>query len=84
LTATKEIVAKSNDGNGGKYSLVLYDNLRYAADAIKGGRQAVNVQMKKAMNKIVSIINRKIPDGGTFFGTKKLATPFPEVVRKRK
>ena len=64
--------------------MVLYDNLRYAADAVKGGRQAVNVQMKKAMNKIVSIINKKIPDGGTFFGPKKLATPFPEVVRKRK
>ena len=84
LTTAKEIIAKSNDGNGGKYSLVLYDNLRYAADAVKGGRQAVNVQMKKAMNKIVSIINKKIPDGGTFFGPKKLATPFPEVVRKRK
>ncbi len=84
LTQTRESVARATDGNGGKYALVMDDNLRYATDAIKGGRQAVDVQMKKAMNKIVSIINRKIPDGATFFGSKKLPTPFPELVRKRK
>lgn len=83
-TRTKEIVAKAADGQGGKYALVMYDELKYAVDAIKGGRTAVDTQMKKAMNKIVSVINRKIPDSGTFFGRKKLATPFPEVVRKRK
>ena len=83
-TETKEIVAKSTDGNGGKYSLTLHDNLLYALDAIKGGRTAVDTQMKKAMNKMVSVINRKMPDGSAFFGKKKLPTPFPEVARKRK
>lgn len=39
------------------------DNLNYALDALKGGRGTVDTQMKKAMNKIVSVINRKIPDG---------------------
>ena len=42
LTETKEIIAKSNDGNGGKYSLTLHDNLKYAIDAIKGGRATVD------------------------------------------
>lgn len=40
--------------------------------------------MKKAMNKMVSVINKKMPDGSSFFGKKKLPTPFPEIVRKRK
>ena len=84
LTETKEIIAKSNDGNGGKYSLTLHDNLKYAIDAIKGGRATVDTQMKKAMNKMVSVINKKMPDGSSFFGKKKLPTPFPELVRKRK
>ena len=83
-TQTKEIIAKAADNTGGKYALVLYDNLKYAVDAIKGGKAAVDIQLKKAMNKIVSVINRKIPDADTFFGNKKLATPFPDLVRKRK
>lgn len=85
VTHKKEIVAKSIGGNGGKYSLVLVDELNYALKAIKGGQAAVDLQMKKSMNKIVSIINQKLKRSGSngFFGPKKLETPFPEV-RKRK
>ena len=83
MTSKREIIAKSKDGNGGKYALVLDDNLRYALDAIKGGRAAVDMQMKKAMNKIVSVINQKLKKNGGLFGPQKLETPFPEV-RKRK
>lgn len=83
VTTTREIIAKAKDGNGGKYALVLDDNLRYALDAIKGGRAAVDIQMKKAMNKIVSVINQKLKKNGGLFGPQKLDTPFPEV-RTRK
>ena len=84
VTEKREIIAKSNDGKGGKYSLVLVDELNYALDAVKGGKATVDIQMKKAMNKIVSIINQKLKKtGDSFFGPKKLETPFPEV-RKRK
>ncbi len=84
VTSTKEVIAKAKDGNGGKYSLTMHDELKYAIDAIKGGRMTVDTQLKKAMNKMVSVINKKMPDGSSFFGKKKLPTPFPELVRKRK
>lgn len=84
LTSKKEALAKAKDGSGGKYSLTLNDDLRYAEYAIRGGRMQVDTQIKKAMNKVVSVINRSIPDGATFFGKKKLPTPFPEVRRRKK
>ena len=39
--------------------------------------------MKKAMNKIVSVINMKMKDTDKLFGPSKLQTPFPQLVRKR-
>lgn len=39
--------------------------------------------MKKAINKIVSVINQKLKKNGGILGSQKLDTPFPEV-RKRK
>ena len=83
VTAKREIIAKAADGNGGKYALVLDDNLRYAIDAIKGGKAAIDTQMKKAMNKIVAAINNKLKKNGGLLGPQRLETPFPEV-RKRK
>lgn len=80
-TSKKEVVVKSNDG--GKYGLILQDDLNYSLKAIKGGRCTVDIQMKKAMNKIVSIINRKIK-GGDFISGKELETPFPEVRGRKK
>ena len=73
----------NNGDKGGTYTLTLMDELRYALLAVKGGRNTVNNQMKKVANKIASIINRKIPDGKTFFDPKKLPTPFPEVKQRR-
>jgi len=64
--------------------LVLDDNLRYAQDAVKGGKAAVDTQMKKAMNKIVSVINQKLKRNGGILGPSKLETPFPEVRQRRK
>lgn len=84
VTHKFETVSKNANSEGGTYSLTLMDNLNYALDALRGGRATVDAQMKKAMNKIVSVINRKLPDGGAFFGAKKLETPFPELARKRK
>lgn len=84
VTHHKEVIAKSNDGNGGKYALILDDELRYTLDAIKGGRSQVDTQMKKAMNKIVSTINQKLKKNGGLLGPQKLETPFPEVRSRRK
>lgn len=84
VTDRREIIAKAADGNGGKYALVLDDNLRYAKDAVKGGKAAVDMQMKKAMNKIVSVINQKLKKNGGLLGPNKLETPFPEVRQRRK
>lgn len=83
-TSKYENVKKVGDA-GGYYILTLSDNLRYALDAIKGGKVGVDTALKKAMNKVVSVINRKAfknADGG-FLSPKPLPVPFPEV-RKRK
>lgn len=76
-TRKKEQVKKSENGNG-IYSLTLYDDLEYALEAIRGGQSAVDIAMKKAMNKIVSIINRKIDKKG-FLENEKIEVPFPEL-----
>ena len=82
VTDTREIVAKSQ--NGGKYALVVADNLRYAVVAIKGGRQMVDMAAKKAANKTTAVINRQISKHGGLLSPRKLPTPFPELTRKRK
>ena len=81
VTHKREAIATSKQGDGGKYALMLEDSLRYALDAIRGGRQAVDVAMKKAMNKAVSQINHKVKDG--FLSKGKMPTPFPEVVKRK-
>ena len=81
VTHHVEKIAKGKDG--GKYALILQDDLRYALDAIKGGQSTVDLQMKKAMNKIVATINHKLKNGKGFFGDGKLETPFPEIVRRK-
>lgn len=84
VTSKSEAIHENAQTGDGTYSLTLRDELLYATKAFRGGRQAVDTQMKKAMNKIVATINRKIPDGETFFGPKKIPTPFPEVVQRRR
>lgn len=82
VTSKQETVTKTE--KGGTYRLVLTDALRYALDAIKGGQAQVNVQLKKAMNKVVSVINNRLKNSKGFFGQKKLPTPFPEVKSRKK
>lgn len=83
-TSKLESVQKTSDG--GIYKLTLTDNLRYALDAVKGGRAGVDTALKKSMNKIVATINRKVfkrSDGG-FLSTKPIPTPFPSLRRRKK
>lgn len=81
-TRKVETVKKADNGNS-IYSLTLHDDLRYALDAIRGGKGMVDIAMKKAMNKIVSIINRKIQKKG-FLDQKKIDVPFPELRKRSK
>lgn len=64
VTVKLETAAGRPDGAGGVYRLTLIDGLRYAMSAIKGGRATVDVQMKKAANKIVHIINQRLAKNG--------------------
>ena len=82
LTESREVIAKNQ--TGGKYALVVNDNLRYALAAIKGGRTMVDTAMKKAANKTVAVINRCVGKQSGFLSPRKLPTPFPELTRKRK
>ena len=81
MTWKSEDVRKN--GESGKYTLTLFDNLNYAIAAIKGGKATIDTQMKKAANKIVSIINQKLKSK-KFLGVEKLETPFPEVRQRKK
>lgn len=83
LTRKNEVLQKSSTNGGGVYALKLLDNLNYALLAAKGGKAQVDLQLKKAMNKIVSVINLKMKDTDKLFGPQKLQTPFPELTRKR-
>lgn len=83
VTSKHEVARKDADG-GGTYILVLDDVLRYALDAIKGGRSAVDMSIRRASNKIASVINQKIKrHGEEFFVANKIPTPFPELRRRR-
>lgn len=84
VTRKSETIQENKQTEGGTYTMTLFDDLIYATSAFRGGRSTVDLQMKKAMNKIVSTINKKIPDGKTFFSPQKIPTPFPEVVQRRK
>ena len=81
VTKKTEVVRKN--GDKGHYGLILTDNLLYALNAIKGGYATVDTQLKKAMNKIVSVINMKIKKKG-FLEDQQLPTPFPELKARNK
>lgn len=78
VTAKREVIAKGKDG-GGKYALLLYDDLRYAARALNGGQAAVDLALKKAMNKTVSVIQTKCKN---LLLPGELPLPFPEVSKR--
>lgn len=66
--------------SGGIHTMFLEDDLNYAIDALKGGRQAVDLAVKKASNKITSTINRRCKNLLDF---KPLPLPFPEVKSRK-
>lgn len=77
-TEKRDVIARDSTG-GGKYALLLYDNVRYAARALKGGSAAVDVAIKKAANKTVSVIQQKCKN---LLLPGELSTPFPEVTKR--
>lgn len=83
---TSKLETVHKETNGGYYKLTLSDNLKYALDAIKGGKSGVDTALKKSMNKIIATINRKVfkkSDDG-FLSPKPIPTPFPELRRRNK
>lgn len=82
VTTKYESVKKT--GDSGTYTLILTDVLKYALDAIKGGKAEVDASLKRAMNKIVSVVNQKLKRRkNDFFAPAKIESPFPEL-KKRK
>lgn len=79
VTSVKSIT--NNNEKGGIYGLILEDNLNYALDSIKGGKSMVDISLKKAMNKIASVVNNRMKK---ILDKKPIDIPFPELVRKRK
>lgn len=77
---TKKVEARTRE----TYRLSLTDELDYAVDAVKGAQGGIDDAMKKALNKTVSVINMKMPDGAKFFGMDKLPMPFPEVAQRKR
>ena len=80
-TATYVQAASTGTGTGtGTATLTVYDNLRYALDALQGGQATVDVALQKAANKIAATINRQFAKDPF---AEKIPTPFPDV-RSRK
>lgn len=77
---TKKVESRTKE----TYRLSLTDELDYAVDAVKGKQGGIDDAMKKALNKTVSVINMKMPDGAKFFGMDKLPMPFPEVAQRKR
>lgn len=67
---------------GEEYAIRASDTLNYATLALKGGKAQVDVALKKAMNKMVSVLNQKMKNK-EFLGFQKLPAPFPEVKQRK-
>lgn len=66
---------------GDQYSLLIVDNLDYSIAALKGGESAISMAMMKASNKIAGRLAKWQEQ---HFISKRVTTPFPEIVRPRK
>lgn len=80
VTYAQQILVTNGDKTQGKYALILIDLLRYATDALKGGKPQVDIQLKKAMNKITSIMNLRMKTSLH----QKMPMPFPEYSTRKK
>lgn len=73
---TKRTETNGTEQNAARYEIQLDDNLNYAVPAVEGGSSGIDLAMKKAMNKITSVINQKCKNLLLF---EKLPTPFPSI-----
>lgn len=79
-TRTSETVVKT--AGGGVYTLTALDNLRYAKKAVKGEDAAIDLAVRKAVNKSVGMIAHRF-SGRDFFRPGDLPPVFADV-RQRK
>lgn len=81
LANSLSIIKISESGfNSGTLSLTYHDKLNYAVSALRNGRDDIETSLKKAANKVASIIDRHVNGKGL---EGEIPTPFPEV-KKRK
>lgn len=67
----------------GTYGITLQDVLNYARQAIKGGPNAIDEALQKALNKATGTINQKFANSkDVFFTNQRIQTPFPEVKKR--
>lgn len=79
-TTTRETVVKT--ATGGVYTLTALDNLRYAKLAVNGESAAIDLAVRKAVNKSVGLITHRFKDQ-SFFKPGDLPPVFPEVKQRR-
>ena len=82
VTSARDVIVETSGGNG-RYELQCLDDLRYAVSetALKGGRAAINLALKKAANKSVSTIQHRCKN---LLLPGELPIPFPEVTKRRR
>lgn len=79
-TRTSETVLKTP--TGGVYTLTALDNLRYAKLAVKGEDAAIDLAVRKAVNKSVGLIQHRFKDK-SFFSPGDLPPVFPEIKQRK-
>lgn len=79
-TRTTETVVKTADG--GVYTLTALDNLRYAKKAVKGGDAAIDLAVRKAVNKCVGMITHRF-SGKDFFRPGDLPPVFADIKQRK-
>lgn len=77
-TKTSDLVSQS--GTKGKYVLNVFDNLRYASLALRGGSAAVDLALKKAANASIGRIKHRCKD---LLLPGEIKTPFPEILKRK-
>ncbi len=77
----KKFLRTSQGSVGGAYAVKIRDMLDYAALALSGGRQAIDLAMMKAANKTAGLIQQRLKQSGDL--SQRFPTPFPEIKRRR-
>lgn len=79
-TRTTETVVKT--AGGGVYTLTALDNLRYAKKAVKGGDAAIDLAIRKAVNKCVGLITHRFSTKD-FFRPGDLPPVFADIKQRK-